>query len=69
MHRLEGREDPGDDAVLPGEEFVWSSRMQIAEGWLVERRSVHHASGRELVDHHLDESDLCSGETPIVQEL
>ena len=40
----------------------------VAEGRFVESRCLHHASGRELVDHHFDEADLRRREALVGEE-
>ncbi len=69
MDRLELVEDPLNYVLLAGKERIRSPGVQVAEGRLVECRDLHDASGRELVDHHLDEADLSGCETPVIQEL
>ena len=58
LDRLQCVENPFDHVFLSPKQCLRPPGVQVAEGRFVESRCLHNASGRELVDHHLDEADL-----------
>ena len=58
LDRLQRVENPLDHVFLSAKQCLRPPGVQLAEGRFVESRCLHNASGRELVDHHLDEADL-----------
>ena len=49
---------PSMTFFLADEQLIRTPGVQVAEGRLVERGRLHHAARNELIDHHLDETDL-----------
>ena len=62
-------EDPLDHVALSGEQRLGTAGMHATERRLVERGWLHDAPRRELVDHHLDETDLRRGQASVGEEL
>ena len=58
MNFPQGLEDVVNQCFLPRKQYVWSSGVQVAEGRLVERRCLHNAPRRKLIDDQLDETNL-----------
>ena len=62
-------EDPLDHVLPPGKERVRTSRMKITERRLIKCRGLHDTARGQLLDHHLDETDLRRRQATVVQEL
>ena len=56
--RLQFLEDPLDDVSLAGEQRLGTAGVHAIERRIVERGWLHDTPRRELVDHHLDETDF-----------
>ena len=67
--RLQFFEDPLDDVSLSGEQRLGTAGVYAIERRLVERGWRHDAPRSELVDHHLDETDLRRGQASVGEEL
>ena len=65
MDSLQLVENPLDDVFLANEQLVRTPGVQVTEGRLVERGRLHNATRNELIDHHLDETDLRWREAPV----
>ena len=62
-------EDPLDHIALSSEQRLGTAGMHATERRLVERGWLHDAPCRELVDNHLDETDLRRGQASVGEEL
>ena len=66
--RLQFLEDPLDDVSLSGEQRLGTPGVHAIERRLVERGWLHDTPRSELVDHHLNETDLRRGQASVGEE-